>query len=498
MKYYKLPVFLIMFIAIVFFSYSKVCYASEKNFCGNFYKIHQDHIYVMNDLGVKIIKLNNSNKIELKNVINEGKLLNGNIHVFNNKLFISGTTNVDDQSMLNIFVYDVYDKNFPVKISELMISGSNYSFKEANNIIYLSVQGEDNKINIVSLDLNKDKVNPKIYEFEGSGLNFTYLSEDDLYVVCNKDSKENKVTTIYKFDVDLDILTYVDEISFDGVILNEKFIDEYEDELRILCFEENDVNTFYFLNEEFKIVNSIKGAIKEENINNIYFDGHRCYLSGFLKSGYFSVYDLKNNSFTEISKIKLSSSINYIYKLNDNRILALGSEHRADTYKNIQSNKIYDIIKNVGINIMLIDVFDNNVKLHDEYLIKGKQVYSPCFMDEDKLLYLKDKNILAFPLDISNYANEVDINSAMEVSFNFYRNSIVSYDKVFNGVYVFDLNCDKGIDLKFVINNDQDLKNLNYREVDSIQFYKNNIFIFTNDSIKIFNFKGKLLNEVKI
>ncbi len=498
MKYYKLCLFSIIFIAIVFFSYSKVCYTSEKNFCGNFYKIHQDHIYIMNDLGVKIIKLNNSNKMELKNVINEGKLLNGNIHIFNNKLFISGIKNIDDKSILNVFVYDVYDKSSPVKINELTLCGSNYFFKEMNNIIYLCVQEEDNKINIVSLDLNKDKINPKTYEFEGSGFNFTYLSEDDLYVVCSKDSNENKSTTIYKFDVESDILTYVDEISFNGVILNEKFINEYEDELRILCFEENDINTFYFLNEDFKILNSIKSDFKDQNINNIYFDGYRCYLSGFLKSGYFSIYDLSNNSFKEISKIKLSSSINYIYKLNNNKILALGSEHRADTYKNIQSNKIYDIIKNVGINIMLLDVCDNNLKLYDEYLIKGKQVYSPCFMDEDKLLYLKDKNILAFPLDISNYTNEVDINSAMEVSFNIYKNYVINYDKVFNGVYVFDLNCEKGIDLKFIIDNDQDLKNLNYREVDSIQFYKNNIFIFTNDFVKIFNFKGKLLNEVKI
>ena len=72
------------------------------------------------------------------------------------------------------------------------------------------------------------------------------------------------------------------------------------------------------------------------------------------------------------------------------------------------------------------------------------------------------------------------------------------YDKIFNGVYVFDLNFNKKIDLKFIIDNDQDLKNLNYKEVDAIQFYKNNIFIFTDDMIKIFNFKGKLVSELNL
>ena len=494
MKCYKLFSFFVVFIAVIF----KVCYAEENNFSGNFYKIHEDYIYRMNDLGVQLIKINNSNKMEVESFIDEGKLLNGNIHILDDKLFFSGVRNIGEKNFLNVFVYDIYDKNFPIKTNEFSLCGSKYSFREKDGIVYLCLQGEENKITIVSLDLNKEKVFPKVYEFSGSGFNFTYLSEDDLYVVCSKDFVDKKVTTIYKFDVDLDILTYVDEFSFDGFILNERFINEYEDELRILSFGGNDENKFYVLNEDFKILNSVKVFCDDENINNIYFDGYNCYLCGFVKRGYFSLYDLSNNSFNEVSKMKLSSSINYIYKLNDNRILAIGSEHRADTYKNIQSNKIYDIIKNIGINIMLIDVSDKNIKLHDEYLIKGKQVYSPCFMDEGKLLYLKDKNILAFPLDISNYTNEVDINSAMEVSSNFFKNSVLNYDKIFNGVYVFDLNFNKKIDLKFIIDNDQDLKNLNYKEVDAIQFYKNNIFIFTDDMIKIFNFKGKLVSELNL
>lgn len=498
MKCYKLFSFFVMLIAVIFLSCFEVCYAEENNFSGNFYKIHEDYIYRMSDSGVQLIKLNNSNKMKVESFIDEGKLLNGNIYVLNNKLFLSGVRNLGEKNFLNVFVYDIYDKNFPIKTNEFSFCGSKYSFKEKNGIVYLCLQGEENKITIISLDLNKEKVFPKIYEFGGSGFNFTYLSEDDLYVVCSKYSLDKKITTIYKFDVDFDTLTYVDEFSFDGFILNERFINEYEDELRILSFSGNDENTFYVLNEDFKILNSVKSSCCEGNVNNIYFDGYKCYLCGFVKRGYFSVYDLSNHSFNEISKMKLSSSINYIYKLNQNKILAVGSEHRADTYKNIQSNKIYDIIKNIGIKVMLIDVFDKDIKLHDEYLIKGKQVYSPCFMDEGKLLYLKDKNILAFPLDISNYTNEVDINSAMEVSFNFYRNSILNRDKIFSGVYVFDLNLNKGIDLKFVIDNDQDLKNLNYKEVDSIQFYKNNIFIFTDYLIKIFNFKGKIVSELKL
>src|SRR5699024_9108899 len=137
------------------------------------------------------------------------------------------------------------------------------------------------------------------------------------------------------------------------------------------------------------------------------------------------------------------------------------------------------IIKNIGIKVMLIDVCDKvNPKIFDEYLIKGKQVYSPSFMDESKLLYLRDKNILVLPLDINNYNNDVDINSAMEVSHNFYSNFILNYEKLFNGVYVFDVNDEAGIDLKFVIDNNKEFKVVDYIDIDYIKLHKNNIFIF--------------------
>ena len=124
-------------------------------------------------------------------------------------------------------------------------------------------------------------------EFNGSKINFMYLSFDDLYIVCNEDMIDKKFTTLHKFHVDKDILTYVDKISFDGNILNEKFMNEYMDNLRILVSCDNDRNKIYFFDEDLKLINSIDGIFENENINNVYFDGYMCYASGFLKMGIF-------------------------------------------------------------------------------------------------------------------------------------------------------------------------------------------------------------------
>ena len=500
MNIYKgiLCLFICCLITFKVCSHNVYSHAQKVNKQNNFYDMDDDYIYRLSDSGIQIIKINNYNDMEIKSTIVEEDICNGNIYLCGDKLFISGIKNEKDKTFLNILIYDVYDRENPVKINEFSIDGNYYLFKEKDGIIHLLVQEEENKISVVSVDLNRDRIYPKMQEFNGSKINFMYLSFDDLYIVCNEDMIDKKFTTLHKFHVDKDILTYVDKISFDGNILNEKFMNEHMDNLRILVSCDNDRNKIYFFDEDLKLINSIDGIFENENINNVYFDGDMCYASGFLKNGYFYIYDLKNNEFKEVGKLKLSSSINNIYKLSDNKFLAIGSENRGDTYKNLQSDKVYEIIKNIGIKVMLIDVCDKvNPKIFDEYLIKGKQVYSPSFMDESKLLYLRDKNILVLPLDINNYNNDVDINSAMEVSHNFYSNFILNYEKLFNGVYVFDVNDEAGIDLKFVIDNNKEFKVVDYIDIDYIKLHKNNIFIFTNDCLKVFNLEGVSLGEFK-
>ena len=166
-------------------------------------------------------------------------------------------------------------------------------------------------------------------------------------------------TTIHKFNINRSEFKYINKISFDGIIYNDKFIHKYDGNLRVLATCENSKNKVYILDRDFTYVNFIDVILDNKNINSVYFDGELCYISGFLKDGYFSIYNLNYSNPNYMGSIKLTSSFNYIYKLSDDKFVVVGNEHRADTYKNMQSDKVFEVIKNTGIKINLIDYICN-------------------------------------------------------------------------------------------------------------------------------------------
>ena len=298
-------------------------------------------------------------------------------------------------------------------------------------------------------------------------------------------------TTIHKFNINRSEFKYINKISFDGIIYNDKFIHKYDGNLRVLATCENSKNKVYILDRDFTYVNFIDVILDNKNINSVYFDGELCYISGFLKDGYFSIYNLNYSNPNYMGSIKLTSSFNYIYKLSDDKFVVVGNEHRADTYKNMQSDKVFEVIKNTGIKINLIDVSDkNSPKIFDEYFIKGKEAYLSEFLDEGKMLFSKDKNLLAFTLDMGDNSIDMDINTAMEVNSDIL---ISNCDKLFTGVYVFDLDDKEGIGLKFIIESNDNL--FKDKSIEGISIHKDSIFIFSDDYFEVFDLDGKLLGE---
>lgn len=469
-------------------------YACEENNVRehNIYTMDDEYVYRLSEDGIEIIKINNYEDMYFDYRLDEYKMKNSKIYVYNNRLFISGIENDEDKSYIKICVYDIYDKKNPIKINDFKLEGYEYLFKhDDNGSIYLVIQQTESNIQIVSIDLNKTEVDLNIDCFEGGEINFIYLSENDLYVICNDDMIDRYFTTIHKFNINRSEFKYINKISFDGIIYNDKFIHKYDGNLRVLATCENSKNKVYILDRDFTYVNFIDVILDNKNINSVYFDGELCYISGFLKDGYFSIYNLNYSNPNYMGSIKLTSSFNYIYKLSDDKFVVVGNEHRADTYKNMQSDKVFEVIKNTGIKINLIDVSDkNSPKIFDEYFIKGKEAYLSEFLDEGKMLFSKDKNLLAFTLDMGDNSIDMDINTAMEVNSDIL---IPNCDKLFTGVYVFDLDDKEGIGLKFIIESNDNL--FKDKSIEGISIHKDSIFIFSDDYFEVFDLDGKLLGE---
>lgn len=495
MRFYKFLVYIFIISILILSTFNYESYSYSKSILqNNFYTMDKDYIYKLSSNGVEIIKINKFKNMRRENLIKE-ELLNGKIHIFKDKLFISGIKNENNNSYLNVIVYDIYDKKNPIKLSEVTVDGNDYLLKEKDGVLYLLSKGTNEKINIVSVDLNKEKISLRTHEFSGNEVDFMYLSPENLYILCRDDVLDKKSTILHKLHIDRDILTYVDKISFNGFVLNESFINEEGNFLRILSLEDNQ-NKMYIFNNGLKIEKSIDINSEGSNINTVYFDGDICYISTFMKNSNLYIYDLNINEPREIGKIKNSSSIDHILKLNEEKILLIGNENRIDTYKNLSTNMVYELLKNVGIKITVLDIKDKTSPIiFDEYLIRGKQVYSPLLLNGNNFLYLEDKNVLAIPLDITNYNNDMDVNSAMEVGFNIYGNIISNYEKIFNGVYVFDIDDESGIDLKFIVNNQKEFEKFQYKDTEHINILDDKIFIFTKDCVKVFDFGGVSLGE---
>lgn len=477
-----------MFSVIFYFGINIWCYGGyccEKiNNKTRVYDLDDKYIYGFRDSKIQIIEINDYKNMNVKSIICEKDISNVNINVFNNKLFLSGVREESGKYFLDVSIYNVHNKRKPFKVSEFSVEGSDYLFNENNGFINLLSENKG-KTNIISINLNNEKNFYSINEFDCKGVKFMYALQDNLYIVCDESVPEKKLNIIYKFNISNGSLNYINKVNVDGDIVGKKFIDEYMGNLRIITSCDNEKNKVYVLNKDLEIINFIEDD-KFKNINNIYFDKNICYISSFLVDGYLLAYDLSGDNFREIGMMKLPSLVNLIYKVDDGKMVVIGNESRGNTYKNLQSDNVYEIVKNVGIKVMLIDI--KKMDILDCYLIKGKQIYSPCFIDESKLVYLSDKNILIFPIDISNYNNYLDINSIMEVNNSFYN-----YDNFFNGIYGFNLN--SGIDIKFIVDNYKEFKIVDYLDIEFMDILEENLFVFTKDCLKIFDFNGESLGR---
>ncbi len=135
----------------------------------------------------------------------------------------------------------------PIKMNDFKLEGYEYLFKhDDNGSIYLVIQQTESNIQIVSIDLNKTEVDLNIDCFEGGEINFIYLSENDLYVICNDDMIDRYFTTIHKFNINRSEFKYINKISFDGIIYNDKFIHKYDGNLRVLATCENSKIKYIF------------------------------------------------------------------------------------------------------------------------------------------------------------------------------------------------------------------------------------------------------------
>jgi uncharacterized secreted protein with C-terminal beta-propeller domain len=346
-------------------------------------------------------------------------------------------------------LYDVSDKSDPTLLRSFTVSGSYFNSRMIGDYVYLVVNQE-------ALVIYDTVILPKIYSAKGireiSPSEIYYFNATDTcytyatFVALNiRDTGEEpnrmtvmlggtssmfvSLTNMYVTFQDFDGQTSIHRIRIQGRnitveaqgkvpgrTLNQFSMDEHNDYFRIATATWNNWNpssNLYILNMNLTIVGRLENIAPNETLDSVRFIGNRCYLStSVVRRDPFFVIDVENATNPRIlGWLKIPGFTRYLHPFDTDHVIGLG----------VDGNNVKISIFNVS-NVSAPETLS-------EYKVSGDWSYSTALEDHKAFLFDQDKQLLAIPVQISDY----------------YRSS------QWQGLYVFDISVTSGLDLKGTI-----------------------------------------------
>lgn len=350
-----------------------------------------------------------------------------------------------------------------------------------NDIYYFPESEDTSYLNVVGFNINNNE-EANIETYLGAGTDI-YSSENNLYITRVKyEYKDTKAygyynnydvnTYIYKFKLENGKATYTNAGSVPGEVLNQFSMDEKDGYFRIATTDsdswnsETDTNNLYVLNENLEIVGKVEGLAKGEKIYSVRFMGNRAYMVTFVETDPLFVIDLSDpKAPTVLGELKIPGYSKYLHPYDENHIIGFGENTKTNEYGGVVTD---------GMKMALFDVSDpNNPKELYSVDIGEKGTRSEILNNHKALLFSKEKNIIAFPVSISEEAGE-------------YRTKLK-----FQGAIVYGLDLDNGFTLKGKIAH-QEIENgyIDYdytKAVDRIIYIKDSLYTLSESQIKSTN-----------
>ncbi|WP_257346963.1 beta-propeller domain-containing protein [Pseudalkalibacillus decolorationis] len=392
-----------------------------------------------------------------------------------------------NQSMKAI-VYNISDRSEPRMIREIEIEGSHVSARRINEFVYLvsnthpnywileqnkdidlrpkvsdsAVSDQTKPINfedihyfphsrennytiITTFNLEKPKEDATFTTYLGSGRDM-YMSAENLYLAVTsykdipKDPRKNfsPNTSIYKFAIDKEKVTFKSSAEIPGTVLNQFSMDEHEGNFRVVTTKgqtwnekKPSDNNLYILDENLKTIGKIEGLAEGERIYSARFMKDRIYVVTFKEVDPLFVIDASTPDNPKVlGKLKIPGFSNYLHPYDENHVIGFGHDAKVDTGNDLS---IGPRVLTQGVKISLFDVSDvKNPKEKFTKVIGGRGTYSPLSHNHKALLIHKNRDLYAFPISVYD-----DIKGD-EQDQNF----------VFQGAMVFNIDLKEGITLR--------------------------------------------------
>lgn len=377
-------------------------------------------------------------------------------------------------------ISELDENSFKPRYKDTAVSNEEKSI-EYNDIYYFPESEDTSYLNIAGFNINNnEEVNIKTYLGAGEDI---YSSQDNLYITRvkyeYKDSylydeydNHNVNTYIYKFKLENSKIAYINAGSVPGKVLNQFSMDEKDGYFRIATTDskswnsKTNTNNLYVLDENLKIVGKIEGLAKGEKIYSVRFMGNRAYMVTFVETDPLFVIDLsKPENPTVLGELKIPGYSKYLHPYDETHIIGFGENTKTNKYGGVVTD---------GMKMALFDVSNpNSPKELYSVDIGDKGTYSEILNNHKALLFSKEKNIIAFPISISEEAGE-------------YRTKLK-----FQGAIVYGLDLEKGFTLKGRIAH-MEIKDgyKNYdseKEVERIIYIKDSLYTLSRGLIKATN-----------
>ena len=336
-------------------------------------------------------------------------------------------------------------------------------------IYYIPEFEDTNYLNIVAFNItNNQEANVESYLGAGEEI---YASKENLYVTKTKYDYERKnktsiTTEIYKFNLNNANCTFAKAGDVPGSVLNQFSMDECNGYFRIATTDstswnsESNTNNLYVLNENLETIGKIEGLAKGERIYSVRFMGNRAYMVTFVETDPLFVIDLSNPTTpTVLGELKIPGYSKYLHPYDETHLIGIGEDTEVVNYG------YGDRVVTNGMKMAMFDVTDpNNPQELYNVKIGEKGTYSELLYNHKALLFSKEKNIIAFPISITDN----------------------DYKVIFQGAIVYGVSLEKGFELKTKISNSATDYDRYYsrNRVERIIYIKDTLFTLSNGLIK--------------
>lgn len=423
----------------------------------------------------KVYNVENKNKPQLEREIEvqgnylTSRMIDDNLYFITNQYLYSYL--IKDKE-----IGEIDENEFkPVYIDTAISEEEKYI--EYSDIYYFPESEDTSYLNIVGFNINDNK-EANIDTYLGAGTEI-YSSQNNLYITRVKYEYEDTKTHgyynnydvntyIYKFKLEDSRATYINAGSVPGKVLNQFSMDEKDGYFRIATTNssnwssETNTNNLYVLNENLEIVGKIEDLAKGEKIYSVRFMQNRAYMVTFVETDPLFVIDLSEPTNPMVlGELKIPGYSKYLHPYDENHIIGFGEK----TKTNEDGGVVTD-----GMKMALFDVTNPN-KPQELYSVDiGDQgTYSELLYNHKALLFSKEKNIIAFPINIKE---EEDDTTKLK----------------FQGAVVYGLDLENGFTLKGQIAHMQITDEYNdyeyTKQVERIIYIKDSLYTLSESLIK--------------